>query len=121
MHKSQRNIIYFATRGSKTRQEPLQQAIQHGIKLFETKWNTVVETDFTIYPQSPIGEPCLSVTDYVNWAVYRVFDRGEMRYFNLIRDKVSLVLDLYDSANYKGGGNFYTRKNPLDAKKISPL
>ena len=36
---------------------------------------------------------------YMNWAVYRVFVRGEMRYYRFIQDKVSLLIDLYDTAN----------------------
>ena len=56
----------------------------------------------------------------MNWAVQRVFVKQEMRYFDLVREKVSLVWDVYDSARYPH--NYYNNKsNPLDAKKISPL
>jgi len=37
----------------------------------------------------------------------------------MIRNKVSLVVDLYDQKNYPD--NWYTHKNPFDVKKISPL
>ena len=57
--------------------------------------------------------------DYVNWAVYRAFTRGEMRYYKTIEGKVSLLVDLYDSAKYPG--NWYNRRNPYDVKKITPL
>jgi hypothetical protein len=72
-----------------------------------------------IFPQTPVGEPCLQIIDYLNWAVYRAFTRGEMRYFEMIRSKVSLVVDLYDQKKYPE--NWYTHKNPFDATKISPL
>jgi hypothetical protein len=42
----------------------------------------------------------------------------EMRYFNTIRDKVSLLVDLYDTAK-PGWGNFYNRKNEFDRGCIS--
>ena len=50
--------------------------------------------------QVPQGEPCLSVIDYLNWAVYRAFTRGEMRYYRQIEAKVSLLVDLYDTDRY---------------------
>jgi hypothetical protein len=55
----------------------------------------------------------------MNWVVYRAFTKGEMRYFDFMREKISLVVDLYDSANYPN--TYYTKKNPFDANKISPL
>jgi len=59
------------------------------------------------------------VHDYMNWAVYRAFTRGEMRYYRVVEEKVSLLVDLYDTAQYPH--NWYTRKNPFDIKKITPL
>jgi hypothetical protein len=42
-----------------------------------------------------------------------------MRYYRAIEDKISLLIDLYDEENYPH--NWYNRKNPFDAKKITPL
>jgi hypothetical protein len=110
---------YFATRGNRARQEPLQQAIQVSVDSFEKKWNKKIDSEIQIYAQTPIGEPCLQIVDYMNWVVYRAFSKGEMRYFDFMREKISLVVDLYDSANYPN--TYYTKKNPFDANKISPL
>ncbi len=76
-------------------------------------------TTFKVQAQTPMGEPCLCVVDYMNWAVYRAFTRGEMRYYRAVEDKVSLLVDLYDKAKY--GQNYYTRNNPFDISKITPL
>lgn len=119
LHKTEQNQIIFAKRGSRTRQEPLESAIRRGVRHFEEKWNTEVSTDVNISVQRPSGEPMLSVVDYVNWAVYRAFTRGEMRYFNSIRDRVSLLADLHDTVRYPG--NWYNKKNAFDIKKITPL
>lgn len=119
LHKASLNKIYFATRGNRKRQEPLNAAILNAIGLFENQWKTKVNAVHEIYPQSPSGEPCLQVIDYINWAIYRAYTKGEMRYFNAINDKVRLLVDLYD---YKDNwGNFYTQRNPFHIKKISPL
>jgi len=119
LHRFSENHIYFSNRGNKSRQNQLEIAIQAGIDKFRLKWNKEVTSKIMILPQTPVGEPCLQIIDYLNWAVYRAFTRGEMRYFEMIRDKVSLVVDLYDQKNYPD--NWYTHKNPFDVKKISPL
>jgi hypothetical protein len=119
MHRYQHNHIYFAKRGSRNRQIPLAGAIERGIRRFEQRWQASVATTVTVQAQTPRGEPCLSVIDYLNWAVYRAFTRGEMRYYNTIADKVSLLVDLYDQAKHPH--NWYNRRMPFDAKKITPL
>lgn len=119
LHKTLINRIYFATRGNRKRQEPLRLAIEKAVELFEDKWQTKVNTVREVIPQSPCGEPCLQVIDYVNWAVQRAYNRGEMEYFNIIRDKVRLLVDIYDYRD--DWSNFYNKKNPFDVNKISPL
>jgi len=62
-----------------------------------------------------------AVADYCCWAVQRVFEKGETRFYDYMQDKISLVVDLYDSEKYKSNLNYYTKKNPLTTKnKISP-
>jgi hypothetical protein len=56
----------------------------------------------------------------MNWAVQRAFTKREMRYYNFVEDKVSLLRDIYD---FTGGGGKkpYCRKNPFDIEKAAPL
>ncbi len=119
LHRHTQNHVYFAQRGSKTRQANLEMAINNGVAKFESRWTTKVETQTNVIPQTPVGEPCLQVIDYMNWAIYRAFVRREMRYFDFIADKVSFLVDLYDMQNYPK--NWYSRENPFDIKKVSPL
>ncbi|MFO7631359.1 MAG: DUF3800 domain-containing protein [Caldilinea sp.] len=119
LHRYQDNRLYFAKRGSRSRQAPLQQAIQRGVQEFESTWKTKVTTRISVQAQVPSDEPCLSVVDYMNWAVYRAITRGEMRYYRVVESKVSLLVDLYDRAKYPK--NWYNRKNSFDANKITPL
>ncbi len=119
LHKHSQNYIYFAKRGSRDRQAPLMQALRNGVARFETKWNTAVQTQLNIQAQTPQGEPCLSVVDYMNWAIYRAFTTGDMRYYRVIEEKVRLIVDLYDLAKYPN--NWYSRRNPFDTQKITPL
>jgi hypothetical protein len=121
LHKSEYNRIYFAKRGSRDRQQPLLQAIETGIARFESRWSKNVNTRIDVQAQTPKGEPCLSVVDYMNWAVYRAFTRSEMHAYRLVEDKISLIVDLYDFDKYPR--NWYSRRNhnPFEANKITPL
>ncbi|WP_152269909.1 DUF3800 domain-containing protein [Agriterribacter humi] len=68
-----------------------------------------------------IQEPLLNVSDYFCWAVQNVFEKGELRYYNYLKEKISVVIDLYDSEKIAGWKNYYGPKNPLTAEnKISP-
>ncbi len=118
LHRYQHNHIYFAQRGSRRRQKPLENAILQAKEWFEEK-NNAISSTFEVQAQSPKGEPCLSIIDYLNWAIYRAYTKGEMRYFEFVSDKVSLVTDLYDSKECRH--NRYPRKNPFDISKVTPL
>lgn len=122
LHKSEHNVIVFSRRGKKTRQHAMHTAIQRGAERFRKKWKTDVATKITIQTLRSSQEALLQVVDYTNWAVQRAFERGEMRYFDFLRDKFSLVWDVYDKGRYKNGGNFYVRtRNPFEIKKATPL
>jgi hypothetical protein len=121
LHRFKFSKIYFSKRGSKDRQKPLVDAINTAIWRFEQKWKTKVshEIKFWVSAQLPSDEPCLQVIDYMNWAVYRAFVNSEMRFYRVVEDKVSLLVDLYDQDNYPN--TWYSRRNPFDCKKISPV
>ena len=73
-------------------------------------------------------EPILSITDYVSWSVQRIFETGDVRHYEFIKEKISLVADIYDYSKYKRSKNFYNKANPLTKenkctiqKEIDPL
>lgn len=119
LHISSVNEIYFAVRGSRERQKPLEHAIQKAVSSFEEKWKVKIDSQINIYPQRPSGEPCLQVIDYINWAVQRAYIKNDMRFYKFVEDKISYLVDIYDSDKYPK--NFYSRKNKFDITKISPL
>jgi hypothetical protein len=63
LHTHEQNFIYFAKRGSRSRQAPIEAAIQKSIHQFEQKWNTTVKTQTFVQAQTPAGEACLSIVD----------------------------------------------------------
>lgn len=116
---SNNNYIYIATRGSKKRQAPLEEAIHNSLLYTEAKLNHIIDSTQKVLPQTPSGELCLQIVDYCNWAIQRAFIYNDMRYYNFLKEKFGLIVDLYDYK--KGWKNFYKKKNPFDIKKISPL
>ncbi|HEX6289937.1 MAG TPA: DUF3800 domain-containing protein [Herpetosiphonaceae bacterium] len=119
LHLNEENHIYFAKRQSRARQAPLTAAIEKGRAKFEQYSGPATPTRFMVQAQTPSHEPCLSVIDYINWAVYQAYTSRDMNYFNTIRHKVSVVGDLYD--RNKPHRNWYDRKHLFDVEKITPL
>jgi hypothetical protein len=120
LHRKAQNVIYFSARSSKKRLAPLLDAVRKGVERFEEKWARKVNSTVDILVQTPSDEPCLQIIDYALWAVHRAYTKGEMRYFETIRDKFSLISDPYDRAKYPNVYYDGTR-NPFDIKKTSPL
>jgi len=119
LHLAKDNKIYFAVRGSSTRQQPLENAIQQSVKLFEKKHYHKNKSSIKVQAQTPSGEPCLQIIDYINWAIQRAYTNQEIRFYKTIESKIKYLVDLYDTSNYSD--NYYSKKNPFDIKKIGPL
>lgn len=131
LEKNEKVVLNIAERGGSTKHQNLQLALEKSKeRLAETRGRkdsnqTLTRHDImanvafnVLYPTQ---EPLLNVADYFCWSVQRVFERGETRYYDYICNQVSLVIDVYDTENYKGWKNYYGPKNPLTAyKKISP-
>lgn len=123
LHLSTENHIVFATRGNKTRQHSLKRAVQLAADRFRKKYKCTTQTTVSVDTGRPIQEAVLQAADYVLWAVQRAFEREEMRFFEILRDKIELVWDIYDREKQKNGMRcIYDRKKcPFDIKKASPL
>lgn len=117
-----RLVVTVAERGKTTRNHVLESAIAKARERFLKKEDAVhISSQVVFNVQTPRTEPLLCVPDYLAWAVQRVFERGDTRYYDFIRERISLVVDLYDVEKYEGSRNYYTRKKPLTAEnKLGP-
>ena len=115
LHLAKHNEIFFSVRGNRTRQIPLEKAIEEAKNAFERKRGKKVDSSIKINPQSPSGEPCLQIIDYVNWAVQRAFIKGDERFYKFIEGKIKYLVDIYDTDKYPK--NFYSSKNRFDITK----
>lgn len=115
-------VLNVAERGNSTKNANLQIALQKAIDRFhKKKGNCEIKTRIVFNVQNPCTEPLLCVADYLNWAVQRVFEKGEVKYYNYIREKYSMILDIYDESRYERNRNYYSERNPLTPfNKLSP-
>jgi len=92
------------------------------VERFEKKFSVDEISSLVVFNvQNHRSESLLNVADYLCWSVQRVFERGETRYYDFIGDKIRLVVDLYDTAKYRGSLNYYRGSHRLTAaNKLSP-
>jgi hypothetical protein len=123
LHLSNENNIVFSRRGTKSRQHSLRKAVEVAAERFRQKNTKACHTKVSVDTSRPIQEHVLQAADYVLWAVQRTFERGDMRYYEFLRDKIEMVWDIYDIDKIRGKESiiYDRRKNPFDIKKASPL
>jgi hypothetical protein len=94
LHKADENHIVFAKRGKADRQEALENAIEKARANFQKQWGITADNKTTIVSGSPSEHGGLQVIDYYLWALQRMFERGEDRFFGLVAKDFRLVMDI---------------------------
>lgn len=117
LHKADENRICFAWRGKSDRSEALTQAIRRAQRNFERKWRISSDKPTLIRSMYPWEDEGLQVVDYFLWALQRLYERHEDRFFELLRPSFRLVMDLDDKRNHEYG-EWYSDANPLDLRKM---
>lgn len=117
LHKAAENRIVFARRGKRTRRIALERAIEKAKTNFEKKWKMLSRKPTSIVPEYSFSSAGLQIIDYYLWALQRVFELRQDRFFQLLRPGYRLIMDLDDKRN-KPYGEWYTDYNPLQLRKI---
>ena len=120
LHKADHNRILFARRGKSLRQDALEQAICRAQRNFESTWGISADRPTTLRSNYPSESAGLQVVDYYLWALQRLYERGEDRFFHLLSDGFRLIMDL-DDKRAKPYGQWYSDHNPLELQKIKPV
>src|SRR5664280_461539 len=115
-------VFNVAARGSSTREKVLGEALRLATQRAAKRWGgESLQTRVVFNVQNPRTEPLLTVSDYLCWAVQRVFELGDVRHYNYLAEKIRVVVDLYDRDKYEGSRNYYDKRNPLTAQnRIGP-
>ena len=109
-------VLNISHRSKCTTHTNLQKGLSKAITRAQTKTPDKANDCRVVFNvQQPTAEPILNISDYFCWAVQRVFERGEIRYYEYISDKIALVQDLYDFEKWKSGGNYYNRQKKLSS------
>jgi len=124
LSKHEKLVMHISERGKSTKNHNLELAFLKAKQRFSTiNGNKEMKTKVVFNVNYPTKDPLLNLADYFCWTIQRVFERGEIRYYNFLKDQIKLVIDLYETEKYGNWKNYYdNKKNPLTAgNKISPL
>jgi hypothetical protein len=121
LNLGKRVLLTIARRGNSTKNANLLRALEKAeVHLRRKDAQAVVTSELAFRPSDPLHEPLLWLPDYLCWAVQRVLERGEMRYYDFIGAKIAAVTDLYAPENEEGGGTCYGPSRPLtEQNKLS--
>ncbi len=117
LHKVEENTIYFSKRGKKARTEMLQKSIDRAKHNFENTYKIQSDKPVDIISSHPKEHGGLQIIDYYLWTLQRMYERKEDRFFNLLRENFSLIIDLDDKRNNEYG-EYYSKRNAISIKKI---
>lgn len=120
LHKSDENVIYFAKRGKSDRQQSLEKAIRRAQMNFMRDYGITSDKPTKVLAAYPSQVACLQVIDYFLWALQRLCERGDDRYFNYLREKYRLIMDFDDKRTGKPYGRWYNDSDPLSKEKWLP-
>lgn len=121
LHRGSTNHIVFARRGKSDRNVALTKAIEIAKRKFELRWRKGIDRPTTVVSSTPSDNVGLQVADYYLWALQRLIERRESRYFDLLAPAFKLVIDRDDRRRH-GYGEYYTASsNPLSLEKLMPV
>lgn len=121
LHLAETNHIVFARRGKSDRNVALSQAIALAKRRFEAKWRKGIDRPTTIASSTPSETVGLQVVDYYLWALQRLLELGESRFFNLLAPAFRLVHDIDDTRRRPYGEYYTASSNPLTLEKMMPV
>ena len=120
LHRAELHNVCFARRGKSERESALRASLDRAKQNFRRSWKCDADLPINVRSSVPSQDPGLQVIDYYLWALQRLVERGEDRYFASIADQFSLIMDL-DDKRKAGYGRWYTAKDPLTLEKMQPL
>lgn len=120
LHKADQNQITFARRGKTDRHEALHQAIERAKANFELAYEKPSDRPTLIRSASPHEFIGLQVVDYYLWALQRLYERGEARFFDMLAPQYRLIMDLDDKRNHEYG-EWYSDSSPLSVERMKPV
>jgi hypothetical protein len=120
LHLAHRNLITVARRGSKDRKRALTGAIANAQRNFQNKWGERQYGPCEIATAHPSEAAGLQAVDYFLWALQRLYERREDRFFGALAHHYRIIMDL-DDVRGRAYGEWYSDANPLTLEKLMPV
>jgi hypothetical protein len=112
LHKDDGYTIYFSRRGSTDRTAALKAALETARSNFRRSWGVQGSGPIDVCAMTARQSAGLQLVDYFLWALQRLYERGDGRYWEYVWPSVSLIHDV-DDVGHNDYGEYYTQKNPL--------
>lgn len=112
LHKAEENRIVFARRGKSDREAALHDALAHAKRTFNRRQGSNHDRPTSVVSSVPSNHPGLQIADYLLWAIQRLYEREESRFFDAMAPHYRLIMDL-DDRRSNGYGEWYNDKKPL--------
>lgn len=101
---------------NKNTQHKLKEAIEKAIESDNATRETPLKIQYNCEIVLSKDTPELSIVDYLLWALQRYLIVGEKRFFNALRTKYNLIIDLYNSLDENV--KYYTTDNLFEIEMI---
>lgn len=111
-HRGDHFEICFAKRGKSDRTAALQLALDQARQTYEQTWGVRSQATIHIRASTPRESGGLQAVDYFLWALQRLYEKGEDRFWEVVRSQAKLVYDM-DDTRTSAHGVYYTPSNPL--------
>jgi len=121
LHKADQHVITFARRGKSAREKALSDAIERAKANFLRDTGIQSHGCTQIIPSVPSESHGLQAVDYYLWAIQRLYERGEDRYFSFLAPQFRLIMDFDDTRSTKPYGRWYSDGDPLTKEKMMPV
>lgn len=117
LHKDDAYRITFARRGRSDRTGALKQALDTARRRFCEQRSLSTSASIEVVPENSADSPPLQATDYFLWALQRVYERREDRFFSILSVRVGVIHDLGDTriAAYR---RYYSKRSALTASTL---
>jgi len=111
-HRGDHFEICFAKRGRGNRTAALEMALEQARQIYERDWGVSTRTSIAIQSCLSRTNTGLQAVDYFLWALQRLYEKNEDRFWETIAPKVKLVYDI-DDTRHTAYGVYYTPEKPL--------
>ena len=111
-HRGDHFEICFGKRGKSDRTVALQLALDPARRTYEQTWGVSTHTRIRIRASTLRQSGGLQAVDYFLWALQRLYERGDDRFWEVVRPQAKLVYDM-DDTRTAAHGVYYTTSRPL--------